>query len=120
MISKVKTLNVLLTTEKTFIFKILRKLAEMVDKTLVLKSRVNQLEKLCNDHISNMNEYEKEIEALIKTVSELGTISVFYKSRADRADCVPFFYINRMRQADKNQKSGNRTKKESGYSKVWF
>ena len=77
LIFKVKTLNVLLTTEKTFIFKILRKLAEMVDKTLVLKSRVNQLEKLCNDHISNMNEYEKEIEALIKTVSELGTISVF-------------------------------------------
>ena len=60
----------------------------MVDKTLVLKSRVNQLEKLCNDHISNMNEYEKEIEALIKTVSELGTISVL-----DISICSEFKFL---------------------------
>ena len=46
-----------------------------MDKSVILKNRVNQLEKLCNDHISNMNEYEKEIEALIQTVSELDMIS---------------------------------------------
>ena len=46
-----------------------------MDKSVILKNRVNQLEQLCNDHISNMNEYEKEIEALIQTVSELGMVS---------------------------------------------
>ena len=47
----------------------------VMNKSVILKNRVNQLEKLCNDHISNMNEYEKEIEALIQTVSELDMIS---------------------------------------------
>ena len=71
----------------------------MVDKSEFLRNRVNHLEKLCNDHISNrdarikklvqapvrwavhgslisnLNEYDREIEALIETVSELGTIS---------------------------------------------
>ena len=45
------------------------------------RNRVHQLEKLCNDHISNLNEYDKEIEALIETVSELGKISIFNYSQ---------------------------------------
>ena len=51
------------------------KIDAMVDKSEFLRNRVHQLEKLCNDHISNLNEYDREIEALIETVSELGTIS---------------------------------------------
>ena len=50
----------------------------MVDKSEFLRHRVHQLEKLCNDHISNLNEYDREIEALIETVSEIGKISNFY------------------------------------------
>ena len=62
----------------------LRKLSElkekiniMVSKSDFLRNRVHQLEKLCNDHISNLNEYDREIEALIETVSEIGQISNF-------------------------------------------
>lgn len=49
----------------------------MVDKSEFLRNRVHQLEKLCNDHISNLNEYDREIEALIETVSVIGPISNF-------------------------------------------
>jgi len=52
----------------------------MVDKSEFLRNRVHQLEKLCNDHISNLNEYDREIEALIETVSEIGKISNFYST----------------------------------------
>ena len=49
----------------------------MVDNSEFLRHRVHQLEKLCDEHISNLNEYDREIEALIETVSELGKISYF-------------------------------------------
>ena len=89
-------------SKKTLREKILKeKIDIMVDKSQFLRNRVHQLEKLCNDHISNrdprikkfiqapvcwavhgslisnLNEYDREIEALIETVSELGTISIF-------------------------------------------